>query len=168
MPAVLGYSAAGGAERSIMSDDSRIVLRLYVPVSIESNVLPLAALQDRLGLSEAELKKIVLRLPAVLGYSIESNVLPSLAALQNRLGLSELKKFAGIAVRAGLSIESNVLPKIDWLQHDLGLSSDELKARLLARPPMLGYSLENRATHRAVQVARGRSARLVPPKQTCA
>ena len=52
------------------------------------------ALEARLSLNEVEIKKVVLRHPSVLGYSIEENVLPSLAALQSRLQLSEaeLKK----------------------------------------------------------------------------
>eukprot|EP00966_Prymnesium_polylepis_P118955 2749547-Prymnesium_polylepis.1 len=44
-------------------------------------------LQRRLGLSDAELLKLVLRHPPVLGYSFEENIEPKLAALQRRLGL---------------------------------------------------------------------------------
>ena len=44
--------------------------------------MPSLALKDRLALSDAELKKAVLRIPTFLGYSIEENVIPALAALQ--------------------------------------------------------------------------------------
>ena len=42
-----------------------------------------------LGLSEGELRKVVVTCSPVLGYSYEANVEPSLAKLQGRLGLSE-------------------------------------------------------------------------------
>ena len=44
-------------------------------------------LQSSLDLSDAELKKVVLRLPAVLSYSVETNLAPRLDWLQNRLDL---------------------------------------------------------------------------------
>ena len=40
-------------------------------------------------LSDAQLQKVVVRWPAVLGLSFEANVVPSLAALQSRLQLSD-------------------------------------------------------------------------------
>ena len=51
-------------------------------------------LQQRLDLSDAELKKIVLQTPQVLSFSYEANLEPKLAVLQRRLDLSEaeLKK----------------------------------------------------------------------------
>ena len=79
----------------------------------------------------------MLRLPAVLGYSVEENVLPSLAALQSRLGLSEaeLKKVVlMIPTVLSLSIE-NLLPKIDWLQRETNLSDDELRHKLVNEEP---------------------------------
>ena len=48
-----------------------------------------SALQQLLGLSEAEVRKLVLALPSVLGFSIEENVRPTVAALRSLLGLSE-------------------------------------------------------------------------------
>ena len=71
------------------------------------------AMQERLGLSEAELRKVVLGVPSVLAYSIEGNVLPSLAALQERLGLSEAelrKVVLRVPSVLAYSIEGNVLP----------------------------------------------------------
>ena len=45
-------------------------------------------LQSRLGLSEAQLQKVVVALPPVLGLSFESNIEPKLDFLQVELGLS--------------------------------------------------------------------------------
>ena len=46
------------------------------------------ALQSRLGLSEAQLQKVVVALPQVLGCSFESNIEPKLDFLQGEMGLS--------------------------------------------------------------------------------
>ena len=45
-------------------------------------------------LSDAELKKVVMRFPALLGYSVEDNMAPKLDWLQERLELdaAQLKK----------------------------------------------------------------------------
>ena len=110
------------------------------------------ALEGRLGLNEVEIKKVVLSLPSVLGYSIEENVLPSLSALQSRLGLSELelkKVVLRLPQVLGYSIEANLLPKIDWLQHETNLSDDELRHKLVSQPAMLSYSLRDRLQPRA-------------------
>eukprot|EP00588_Corethron_pennatum_P023005 CAMPEP_0194319256 /NCGR_PEP_ID=MMETSP0171-20130528/15724_1 /TAXON_ID=218684 /ORGANISM="Corethron pennatum, Strain L29A3" /LENGTH=60 /DNA_ID=CAMNT_0039076403 /DNA_START=1 /DNA_END=180 /DNA_ORIENTATION=+ len=49
----------------------------------------LAALQERLSLSEEQLRKVVVTCPRVLGCSFESNIAPSLAGLQKQLSLNE-------------------------------------------------------------------------------
>ena len=46
------------------------------------------ALQVRLGLSEAQLRKVVVGLPSVLGFSYEANLEPKLAFLEAELELS--------------------------------------------------------------------------------
>ena len=97
-------------------------------------------LQDRLGLSDAELKRFVLRLPPVLSLHVERNVLPSLTALQRRLELSEaeLKKLIlAFPPLLSLSVEANVEPSLAALQERLGLSAAELRRIVLARPQVL-------------------------------
>jgi len=117
--------------------------RVYMTVA-RPNAAGLA-LQSRLGLSEEELKKVALALPAVLSPSMEANVLPLLAALQSRLGLSEaeLKKVVLIwPAVLGLSIEANVLPSLAALQSRLELSDVELKNMVVRLPSVLSYSIE--------------------------
>jgi len=104
-------------------------------------------LQARLGLSEAQLQKVVVALPAVLGYNFESNVEPSLAKLQARLGLSEAqlqKVVVTLPAVLSLNFESNIEPKLDFLQAELDLSLDALRGRVLRRPALLGYSQARR------------------------
>jgi len=58
-------------------------------LSFESNLeLSLAKLRSRLGLSDAQLQKVVVTSPPVLGYSFESNFEPKLQFLQAELSLS--------------------------------------------------------------------------------
>ena len=79
----------------------------------------LAELQLRSALSDAQLRKVVVALPSVLGYSFESNISPSLEALQSRLALSEAqlrKVVVALPSVLGFSFESNIGPKLDYLQ----------------------------------------------------
>ena len=54
----------------------------------------LDGLQGRLGLSDAELRKMVRTMPSIIGCSFEGNIKPTLDAVQGHLGLSddELRK----------------------------------------------------------------------------
>ena len=103
------------------------------------------ALQGQLGLSDPELRKVVMRLPSVLGLSFEANIEPSLAKLQGRLGLSqaELRKLV-VAVPSvlGLSFEANIEPSLAKLQGRLGLSQAELRKVVMRMPSVLSYSFE--------------------------
>jgi len=103
------------------------------------------SLQSRLSLSEPELKKVVLGLPSVLGFSYEANIAPSLAALQSRLALSEveLKKVVlRLPPVLGYSFEANIAPSLAALQSRLSLSEPELKKVVLGLPSVLGFSYE--------------------------
>ena len=143
-----------------------------LPLGLSLSLVAVAGTRS-LGLSDAEFKKVVIRLPSVLGYSVEANVLPSLAALQSRLGLSDAELIK-VVLRTppvlGLSVEVNVLPKLDFLQRELGLSDETLREHVVCveRIPLLRrnslgrkvtaenivsyYHWEGR-THRVVQSA---------------
>ena len=101
------------------------------------------ALQSRLALSEAQLRKVVVAHPQVLGCSFESNISPSLDALQSRLALSEAqlqKVVVALPPVLGCSFESNIGPKLDYLQSALALQLDALRDRVVRFPALLGYS----------------------------
>ena len=137
----------GATQTEADKAESRLLPSIRDQLSESQSKRMCEALQARLGLSEAELRKVVLGRPPVLGLSIEDNVLPSLAALQARLGLSEAE-LRKIVLRLppvlGLSIEDNVLPTIDFLQRELGISDKELRERILVTPVILSYSIERR------------------------
>ena len=107
-------------------------------LSVEANVLPsLAALQERLGLSEAELKKVVLRMSSVLGYSVEANVLPTLEFLQRELGLSDEslhERIVGNPVMLGYSIEKRLRPRVE-LCRKRGLPAEDMLFRYHSKTP---------------------------------
>merc|ERR1712032_348242 len=73
-------------------------------------------LEQRLNLDDASLRKMILKYPNILGYSIEGNMEPTLDWLQQRLNLDDaslgkmIRKFPQIL---GLSIEDNLESTLD-------------------------------------------------------
>ena len=73
------------------------------------------ALQARLGLSEAQLQKVVVTQPPVLGYSFESNLEPKLGFLQAELVLSVdvlREKVLRLPASLGYSLERRYRPRL--------------------------------------------------------
>ena len=102
-------------------------------------------LQSSLDLSDAELKKVVMRFPALLGYSVEDNMAPKLDWLQDRLNLdaAQLKKMVlSLPQLLSLSVEDNMEPKLQWLQTRFHLDDAGLKMMVLRLPAVLCYSVE--------------------------
>jgi len=106
----------------------------------------LAAVQEHLELSDAELRKMVLREPQIIGYSFESNIKPTLAAVQEHLELSdaELRKMVlSMLAIIGYSFEANNKPKLGWLQDSLGLDKKQLLLLVQKQGTLFGSSLQN-------------------------
>jgi mTERF domain-containing protein len=103
----------------------------------------LKPLQEYLGLTIAELKKIVLSLPAVLSYNHDSLVNEKLEPLKRYLDLTdaELKKIV-IRLPAVLSYnhDSLVNEKLEPLQRYLHLTDAELKKIVISFPAVLGLN----------------------------
>ena len=81
----------------------------------------MAWLED-VGLSQAQVAKVIATMPSVLGYSIEANLKPTVAWLED-VGLSQPQVAKVIAAKPqvlGLSIEANLKPTVAWLE-DVGL-----------------------------------------------
>ena len=111
--------------------------------SLEENLKPTVQWLRDLGLSKAEVAKVIARFPQVLSCSIDENLKPTVRWLRD-LGLSkaEVAKVVGRHPPVlGYSIEENLKPTVRWLR-DLGLSKAEV-AKVIARfPQVLAYSLE--------------------------
>jgi len=148
----LGRTALFLRARFACTDDEVLrAERKLLPHHVHPGIDPARAgnicdlLQSQLSLSEPELKKVVLRHPAVLNYSYEATIVPSLAALQSRLSLSEpeLKKMVlKLPSVLSCSYEANLAPSLAALQSRLSLSEPELKKVVLRLPSVLSFSYE--------------------------
>jgi hypothetical protein len=84
---------------------------------------------ERLKLSHAELRKMVLTSPALFNYNIDNNMEPKLAYLEKRLSLnqSELRKMIiTLPPLFGINIDDNMEPKLAYLEERLLLNQSEL------------------------------------------
>jgi len=94
---------------------------------------------------DEELKKVVLRLPALLGLSIKGNMDPKLDYVQKRLSLDEndLKKvvmrFPQIFT---LGVEGTLEPKLKYLQERLSVDEEELSYMIRRMPALFGYKID--------------------------
>ena len=101
-------------------------------------------LQSVLDLSPAELRKVVLVIPACLGLSVES-LAPKLDWWKKRLDLDaeQLKK---LLLRSptllSYSIEANIGPKLDWLQSLLNVDDAGLRKVILRLPSLLHLGID--------------------------
>ena len=101
--------------------------------------------QRRLGLDEAQLKKVVLLNPSLLSKSIEDNLAPTLDWLQARLDLDDeqlRKMIVALPALLGYSVEDNVEPKLQWLQRRLDLDEAQLRKIVRLDPSLLNKSVE--------------------------
>ena len=116
------------------------------PLGALATVAPkLAWPQRRLGLDEAQLKKVVLLNPSLLSKSIEDNLAPTLDWLQARLDLDDeqlRKMIVALPALLGYSVEDNVEPKLQWLQRRLDLDEAQLRKIVRLDPSLLNKSVE--------------------------
>ena len=111
--------------------------------SIEAQLQPKLQWLLKLGLSKAQVAKVVATFPRILGYSIEQNLKPTAQWLLD-LGLSTAqvaKVVATFPQILGCSIEHNLKPTVQWLL-DLGLSKTQVAKVVATFPQTLGYSIE--------------------------
>ena len=103
-------------------------------------------------LSPSQVKRILLRTPALLGFNADSNIKPKVHYLQHAMDLSEEQTrqlIASMPSLLGLSIENNLQPKLDFLKSSLGVNNNNnstslLRDVVLRLPALLGYSLNHR------------------------
>ena len=108
-------------------------------VNIEGNLRPTVAWLEDVGLSRAQVAKVIAVKPQVLGLSIEGNLRPTVAWLED-VGLSRAQVAKVIAVFPsvlGYSIEGNLRPTVAWLE-DVGLSRAQVAKVIAVCPSVLG------------------------------
>ena len=101
-------------------------------------------LQSEFDLSDAELKKVMLRRPTLLARTKTSMALKQ-EWFESELGVSmkELKKMVLTnPVFLDLSVEANLAPRIEWLRSRLDLNSNEVKRFSLKSPAWFSLSIE--------------------------
>lgn len=103
-------------------------------------------LQERLSLKAAEIRKMILRFPNLLSYSIENNIEPTFNYYQARLRMNDaalLKSLKNHPHLLSLSIEENVEPKLVWLQQQLNVTEVQLGKLVTKAPSILNLSIED-------------------------
>ena len=116
-------------------------------------------LQRFLGPDEAhKLRKVVLRCPSALYYSLEDKIEPLLENLSERLDLKNVKQLRKMVVThpplLSYSFENKIAPLLQWLQERkewqgratttrLELDDAELRAVITGNPGILGASVED-------------------------
>ncbi|CAH0366845.1 unnamed protein product [Pelagomonas calceolata] len=128
--------AAGKAERGLLPNIAESLTRTQIDCVCDW-------LQSSLDLSDAELKKVILWAPSLLGYSVEKNIAPKLEWLQNYLDLDEgqLRK---IVLRQPTLLGRNMAPKLEWVQRRLDLDNAQLKKMVVTSPSLLSISIEDK------------------------
>jgi hypothetical protein len=103
------------------------------------------SLQIRLGLSDEEAIKTLLRHPSLLGYSFEANIDPTLSALEEALSLSP-DELARIFIRSpaviGLNVDDTLMPRISALRELFGIGTVGVRRMVLRHPTLLKYSID--------------------------
>jgi mTERF domain-containing protein len=106
----------------------------------------LKPLKEYLGLTIAELRKIVLSLPNVLGYNHDNLVNEKLEPLQRHLDLTdaELKKIVLLSTNVFSCTHDNLVnEKLEPLKRHLDLTDAELKKIVVSLPAVLSYNHDN-------------------------
>ena len=99
--------------------------------------------QDSMQLTASKTDTVIATFPAVLGLSIEANLMPTVEWIKS-LGLSQtqvVKVIATFPPVLGYSIEANLKPTVEWIK-SLGLSQTQVVKVIATFPPVLGLSIE--------------------------
>ena len=109
----------------------------------ESDILEI---QSIVGLTDAELKRIVSRFPEVNSYSFET-AKACVSKLKGKLSLSDIEFKKKIVLRLpqclGYDFEKDIGPSLSDLQSSLDLSADELRSLVLKCPQIIGLDFSN-------------------------
>ena len=104
------------------------------------------------------MRKLVLRVPAVLTLNMDKRVNPKLDWLQERLDLSrdELKICLTLPATLAYSVDKNLEPKLSCPSRELGMAPQEIRSgHLDARPPGLQHREARRPRLAAIRATAG-------------
>lgn len=103
-------------------------------------------IQSIVGLTDAELKRIVSRVPEVNSYSAEAAKV-CVSKLKGKLSLSDIEFKKKIVLRLpqclGYDFDKDIGSSLSELQSSLDLSDDELRSLVLKCPQIIGLDFSN-------------------------
>jgi len=103
-------------------------------------------IQDAVGLTDAELKRIVSRVPQINEYSAAEAKI-CMSKLKDRLALSDVEFKKKIVLRLpqclGYNFDSDIDPSLAILQDELKMTDGELKSLVLKCPQIIGLDYSN-------------------------
>jgi len=112
----------------------------------------LEGVQLHLQLSQAELKKVVLRLPSIIGFNFDSNTRPKMVWLQQSLGLDKKQLHALVRKQntlLGGSLQKTLIPNLAFYKACFAeLSDAEFVSKVVENPRQITIShqrLQDRA-----------------------
>lgn len=118
---------------------------------VSHNIMPtLNALQTRLGLSTRQLRHIILRMPSLIGISVDNNTKESSLDKHINFFLQEARMSKESIVVSVLkqpsilqySVESNLRPKLRFLLDELYIRESAIERVIQSAPTLFGLSLE--------------------------
>lgn len=108
-------------------------------------------LRYELGLTGAQVKRVLYQAPQVIGLNTEGNLASKVEFLRAAFALNpdQLRSVVtGMPTLVVLSIDRNLQPKTDYLRKSFGVNDDDnheaLQEAILRLPTLLGYSLDKR------------------------
>ena len=139
-----------------------------VGFSFNDNIKPtLAALKDRLEMSDSELKKMVVAMPAIIGYS---NIITKLDWLQKTFDLNQLQLLQLVTknkMLMGVSLQSTLVPGVAfWRECFEDRTDAEAMAEIISKPSELTQSNKRLRKRSALFIEHGIPLKLLWGKKT--
>jgi hypothetical protein len=116
--------------------------------SVKGKIQPtLYALQSEIGLSSSELRKVILRMPSLIGMSINEGrgLTQRLDFFIDKVGMTQSELRKGVIKQPSLiqySVDKSLRPKLDFFVDELCVPWTEMSRMITRQPTLMGLSLE--------------------------
>ena len=122
--------------------------------NIQTRIKPsLDAIQSSLGMSNFELRSLIMRMPSLLGMSVldksdtqKSSLSEKLSFFYNEAGMDQSQLRKAVQRQPALlqySIEGSLRPKLQYLTRDLEIDLQDINRIIYTSPAIMGMSLEH-------------------------
>lgn len=118
--------------------------------SIEGKIEPtLNALQSKVGFSSSELRKVILRMPSLVGMSIDESsgrgLMQRLQFFHHEVGMTQSELRKAVIKQPSLlqySVDNSLRPKLDFFVDELCVPWTEIPRMITRQPSLMGLSLK--------------------------